>query len=134
MSAAEWKRNRKKRKMEHHLGTSVSIVALKRSLAQWMQDSNNIYHGFNGVTIPCVLLILCKILWHALTICLLHSFFHLCLTLYECKKLFLISVFIFLREPWKTALLTAFCVHFFIKNKTVYSLFCLRLFTFFDAV
>ena len=103
------------------------------ALIQQMVDSNNIYPGFK-----CALLILCKILWHILTFCLLLSssedtilyfvwrnVFHLHVTLYKGKRLFFISVFsVFLREPLKEALLTTFCVCFlsttnlFIDNKT----------------
>ena len=99
------------------------------ALIQQMVDSNNIYPGFK-----CALLILCKILWHILTFCLLLSsiedtilyfvwrnVFHLHVTLYKGKRLFFISVFsVFLKRTLKRSIINNFLCMFFVNNKPFY--------------
>ena len=87
------------------------LGSFEASLAQRMEERNNIYPGFK-----CVLLIVCKILWLALTdllfvtyfqwryhvtLCQKKCFFRLHLALCKGKRLFFIFVFsvVFFREP-----------------------------------
>ena len=126
---------RARRYPEETLGHRFQLGCLEGSIAQWVQGINNTYPGFKWV-----LLILCKIFWHALTnvlfvngfhwryhalLCLRECVFRLHLTLYQGKRLFFIIVFslIFLKNP-KNSIINSFLRMFFTCK------LCLCLFTF----
>ena len=116
---------------EEILGHWFQLGSLEGSLAQEMQDSNNIYRGFK-----CVLLILSKILSHALTNFLFVTYFqwryyvtlrfkkcvfHLHSTLYQGKRLFFISLFsLVFQRTLKSSIINNFLWTFVINNKTFY--------------